>query len=74
MYDLLLIAESIVQFESTLGDSETTDYLNYYPDLSISKIKLGDGSKVYTLKDVVTNEQFRFATRSLVWPAGYPEQ
>lgn len=71
MYDLLMIAVSIIDYESTLGDSETTLYLQYYPELKIEKTKLDDGSKVYRLTDVVTNESFRFASRSLVWPPGY---
>ncbi len=71
MYDLILTAQSILDYESTLGDSETTSYIRYYPDLTIEKIKLSEGSKVYTLKNVITQEQFKFATRSLSWPPGY---
>ena len=70
MYDLLMIAVSILDFESSLGDSETLLYLQYYPDLSIEKVKR-NGDTIYTLKNVVTNEEFRFASRSLVWPVGY---
>ncbi|MEK6928663.1 MAG: hypothetical protein AABW65_01760 [Nanoarchaeota archaeon] len=71
IYELVLIATSIVEFESGFGDSETTSYVNYYPDITINKIKLGDGSKVYEIGDVVTGESFRFASRSLAWPPGY---
>jgi hypothetical protein len=71
IYNLLSIATSIIDYESTYGDSETTAYLRYYPDLSIDKIKLEDGVKIYKLTNVVTNEMFQFATRSLVWPPGY---
>jgi hypothetical protein len=71
MYNLLFIAASIVDFEATFGDSETTAYMQYYPDLRIDKIKRDDGSKIYILTNVVTKEEFRFASRSLAWPAGY---
>jgi hypothetical protein len=71
MYDLLMIAQNIVEFESTLGDSETLLYMQYYPDLRIDKTKLSDGTKVYTLTNVVTKESFTFASRSLSWPPGY---
>ena len=71
MYDLLMIAQNIVEFESTLGDSETLLYMQYYPDLRIDKTKLSDGTKVYTITDVVTKESFTFASRSLSWPPGY---
>ncbi len=70
LYDLLLTATSIVQFESTLGDSETSLYLQFYPDLKIEKIKR-DADTIYILSNVVSNDKFVFATRSLVWPQGY---
>ena len=71
MYELLMIATSIIDFESTYGDSETTTYLQYYPDLSIVKTKLSDGTTVYRLRNVVTGEEFVFASRSVAWPPGY---
>ena len=71
MYELLMIATSIIDFESTYGDSETTLYLQYYPDLSIEKTKLSEGTSVYRLRNVVTEEEFVFASRSLAWPPGY---
>jgi hypothetical protein len=70
MYDLLAIAESIIQFEAVLGDSEITSYTQYYPDLIIRKSKQGDGSTIYSVENVVTDEAFRFASRSLAWPSG----
>jgi hypothetical protein len=71
MYDLIMISSSIVNYEATYGDSEVTLYTQYYPDLRIEKMKLGDGSTVYTVSNVVTGDWFRFASRSLAWPAGY---
>ena len=70
MYDLLLTATSIIQFESTLGDSSTDLYIQYYPDLKIEKLKR-EGDAIYKVSNVVTGESFSFASRSLVWPAGY---
>jgi hypothetical protein len=70
MYDLLMTATSIIQFESALGDSETLLYVQYYPDLKIDKIKR-DGDTIYRLGNVVTGDEFTFASRSLVWPQGY---
>lgn len=71
IYDLLAVATSLLDFEATYGDSETTLYMRSYPNLKIDKIRLEDGVKVYKLTDVVTNDMFQFATRSLVWPPGY---
>ena len=70
IYDLLSIATSIISFESTLGDSETLSYIQYYPDLTIEKIER-EGTTIYKLKNVITDEEFVFASRSLVWPQGY---
>ena len=70
MYFLLMTATSIVDFESAYGDSETRLYLLYYPNLVIEKNKLGDGSKIYKLKEITTNEEFYFASRSVAWPGG----
>ena len=71
MYNLLFTASSIIDYEASLGDSATELYLQYYPDLKIEKTKLSDGTKIYRLSNVVTNEEFVFASRSLAWPAGY---
>jgi len=71
IYDLLLIAVSIIDFESSIGASETTLYIGYYPDLRIDKIRRADEGTVYKLSNVVTKDEFTFATRSLNWPAGY---
>jgi len=71
MYELLFIAQSIVDYEATYGDSETTLYMQYYPNLKIDKRKLDDGSTIYLLSNAVTKESFTFASRSLAWPPGY---
>ncbi len=73
-YDILSISTSILDFESTYGDTETTTYMRYYPDIKILKNKLSDGTKIYTVSNVVSGEEFTFATRSLAWAAGYPPQ
>ena len=71
IYSLLMTAVSIIDFESTYGDSETLTYVNYYPNLIMYKFKLGDGTTVYTVGDATTGEEFTFASRSLAWPGGY---
>lgn len=71
MHELLYIAQSIIDYESTFGDSETTLYMQYYPNIVIDKIRLSDGTNIYKLKNALTKEEFRFASRSMAWPAGY---
>lgn len=71
IYDLLMIAESILNWEARYGDSVPESYMQYYPDLKVEKLKQSDGSKIYILTNRITNERFTFASRSLSWPAGY---
>lgn len=69
-YEILYITSSIIDYEATFGNSETSTYLNYYPDISISKDQLEDGTRIYKITNTLTNESFAFASRSLAWPPG----
>jgi len=71
LYNLIMFTNSILNWEAQLGDSETTTYMGYYPNLRVEKFKQGDGTKIYTLTDRLTGDQFVFASRSLSWPPGY---
>ena len=73
LYDLVSIATSILNWEARYGDSETTLYMAYYPDIKVEKNLRDDGTKIYTLSDRNTKDKFVFATRSVAWPAGYGE-
>jgi len=71
LYNMIMIANSIINWEAQYGDSETTLYMLYYPNMRVRKLTQGDGTKVYSLEDVNTNEKFIFASRSLSFPPGY---
>ncbi|MDD5012671.1 MAG: hypothetical protein PHQ66_03460 [Candidatus Nanoarchaeia archaeon] len=71
LYELTSIANSIVEWETTYGDAETSTYMTYYHDLKVEKILRDSGTKVYIITDRNTDSQFQFASRSQVWPAGY---
>src|SRR3989344_2144718 len=71
IYDLIMITSSILNWEARYGDSETTTYMAYYPNIKVEKYKQEDGSKVYKLTERESQEKFVFATRSLSWPGGY---
>ena len=71
IYEILFIAQSIIDFEATYGDSETSLYIQYYPDISIEKNNLEDGTTLYKISNVISGEEFKFASRSLAWPPGY---
>ena len=68
LYELVSIANSIVNMEVQYGDSETTVYMNYYHNLKVEKLKQGDGTTVYILTNRNTGDRLQFASRSLVWP------
>jgi len=74
LYNLVMIAGSILNWEARYGDSNPETYMIFYPNVKVEKLKQQDGSKIYILTDRETNEQFTFATRSLSWPVGYQEQ
>ena len=71
LYELVSVANSILNWEARYGDAETTVYMNYYHDLKVEKKKQSDGSTVYILTDRNTLDKFQFASRSVAWPPGY---
>ncbi len=70
LYEVLAVANSILQYETTYGDTDTSTYMAYYPNLIIDKIRRDRGIKLYTIenKDYI---KFRFAIRSYAWPPGF---
>ena len=71
LYELVAIAESIVDWEATYGDVETTAYMNYYPHLKVEYSTKSDGTKVYIITDRNREDKFQFASRSLIIAPGY---
>jgi hypothetical protein len=71
LYDDLMIATSIVQFESKYGDSDVNTIMFMYPNLVINKLRQSDGTTIYIIQDKTDNNKLQFATRSYAWPAGY---
>ena len=70
IYNFALIAGSISQWETRYGDSETLNYMLYYPSLKVEKKKQSEGSTIYILTDRDSDEKFYFASRSIAVPAG----
>ena len=73
LYELLGIANSIVDWESTYGDSETTIYTSSYRQFKVEKKYGANESKIYILTDINTLDKFQFASRSLPLPSDYGE-
>jgi len=69
LYEVITVANSILQFETHYGDAEVSSFMLYYPDLKIEKIRRDGGIRIY----VITSEEieYKIASRSYAWPAGY---
>ncbi len=71
LYELTSIANSVIEWEATLGEADPRIYMTFYPDLKVEKNLRDDGTKIYVLTDRNTENKFQFASRSLVFPPGY---
>jgi len=70
LYELVAIANSIIEWEATYGDADTANYMVYYPNLKVEKSIRDSGEKVYIITDRDVGNKFQFAVRSQAWPAG----
>ncbi len=71
IYQIVSIAQSIVEWEQVYGDAPVSEYMNWYPNLKIEKKLQLDGTTIYIITDRDTNDVFQFASRSVVLPPGY---
>lgn len=70
LYDLSMVSSSIINWEARYGDSETLNYMLYYPSLKVEKKLQSDGTTIYILTDRNTLDKFMFASRSVALPPG----
>jgi len=71
LYELLMIVTSLLQYETSYGDTDISSVMLLYPDYVLDKLKQGDGTTVYVVRNKVFGDEFVFASRSLVFPPGY---
>jgi len=71
IYEMVMLATSLVQSEAAFGDASTTELMLYYPEYIVDKQKQGEGTTLYVVEHKLFNYKFQFASRSLVFPAGY---
>lgn len=74
IYGTLVIAQRIISEEIKNGDTDTSYLMLLYPDYVIRKMKMGDGTKIYTIEEPSSETKFQFASKSWVFPAGYADQ
>ena len=70
LYELVSIANNIIEWETLFGDAETTTYMTYYHDLKVEKNLRGNKGKIYVLTNRNTGDKFQFAIRGQIMPAG----
>ncbi len=70
LYELVSISNSIISWEATYGDAETTIYMDYYKELKVEKKVQEDGTTIYILTNRDRENKFQFASRSVAWPPG----
>jgi hypothetical protein len=70
LYEFVMVTSSIQNWEARYGDSETLNYMFYYPELKVEKKATSDGTRVYILTNRDSKDKFMFATRSVAIPSG----
>lgn len=71
LYELVNIANSIIDWESRFGDASPSIYMTYYRDVGVEKVVRQDGTKIYVLTDRSSGIELQFASRSGALPPGY---
>ncbi len=71
IYGLAKIAMEISNQEAHYCNFDILGFMIIYPKYDIQKFKTGDSDTIYTLKDLITNQEFKFAIRSCALPAGF---
>lgn len=71
LYELIAIANSIIEWETNYGDAETTVYMTYYPNIKVEEILRSSGNKIYIITNRETEDKFQFSIQGQIWPAGY---
>lgn len=69
-YDLSIIAQDIVNKESSNCNYEQLNEMLINPDISIDKFRTGDFILIYRITHKQSKEVFKFAIRGCVLPAG----
>lgn len=70
LYEMLMVATSLVQFETYYGASEQTTQMMLYPNIKIDKQRRDGEVTVYTLTEKNEDFDYLFAVKSFPYPAG----
>jgi|SRR3989344_3267842 len=70
LYDLAIVAQEINNQEARFCSFNQEGFMLLYSSFDIDKLRLGEGTTIYTIADKKSGEFFRFAVRSCVLPPG----
>jgi len=71
VYEMLMVAEDIVNSEIEYCSFEYTGYMLMHPEIDIRLYVTSYSEKIYTLKDNISGKTMKFAIRGCVIPAGF---
>jgi len=69
-YDTIRLIQTIVNYESTLCEFNKLNWMKSYPEIIISTTRSSDQTKIYSIKDRLTDREIKFAIKTCVLPAG----
>ena len=69
-YDLAKLVQEITSQEAKYCSFEYLGFMQFHPEYNIKKFITSDSIIIYRVKAKETNEQFKFAVRGCVRPAG----
>ncbi len=67
LYELVAIAQNIIEWETIYGGADPDSYMNIYSNLKVEKYPQIDETNVYILTEKDTNDKFQFASRSIAY-------
>jgi hypothetical protein len=71
IYEMLMIATSVMQSETKFGDTNTDSLMILHQDYVVLKLKQIDGTTIYSIRHKTFGDEILFASRSLVYPPGH---
>lgn len=69
-YDMIKLVQTVTNYESTYCEFNKLNWMKSYSDIIISTTRTSDQTKIYSLRDRMTEREIKFAVKTCVLPAG----
>jgi len=70
LYDMIKLEQTIVNYESTICEFNKMNWMRHDNSIAIFTTRTSDQTKVYTLRERLTDREIKFAIKTCVMPAG----